>query len=61
MIKTNTKNKIKTVALALLVMAIWGLLYPVMKMSYGAFGIAADDIPTFILFAGVRFAARDWR
>lgn len=56
MIKTNTKNKIKTVALALLVMAIWGLLYPVMKMSYGAFRIAADDIPTIILFAGVRFA-----
>jgi drug/metabolite transporter (DMT)-like permease len=27
-----------------------------MKRSYGAFRIAADDIPTIILFAGVRFA-----
>ena len=41
--------------LALLVMALWGSLFPVIKIGYAAFRIASSDIPTIILFAGMRF------
>ena len=42
--------------LALLVMALWGSLFPMIKIGYAAFRIASSDIPTIILFAGMRFA-----
>ena len=52
---TNSKNTIKTLTLALVVMALWGSLFPMIKIGYGAFGIVSTDIPTIILFAGMRF------
>ena len=41
--------------LALLVMALWGSLFPMIKIGYAAFNIVSSDIPTIILFAGMRF------
>ena len=36
--KGNRKNGIKTILLALLVMALWGSLFPFIKIGYNAFG-----------------------
>ena len=52
---TKTKNTLKTLLLALIVMALWGSLFPMIKIGYKAFGIISSDIPTIILFAGLRF------
>ena len=51
----NSKNTLKTLSLALVVMALWGSLFPMIKKGYDAFGIISSDIPTIILFAGLRF------
>lgn len=48
-------NGIKTILLSLLVMALWGSLYPFIKISYSAFKIDTTDIPSIMLFAGIRF------
>lgn len=49
-------NSIKTVLLSLLVMALWGSLYPFIKIGYSAFKVDSSDIPSIMLFAGFRFA-----
>ena len=49
------KNNLKTIFLSLLVMALWGSLYPMVKIGYSAFNIASDSIPDILMFAGVRF------
>lgn len=49
------KKTLKTLLLALLVMALWGSLFPMIKIGYASFSIASSDIPTIILFAGMRF------
>ena len=36
-------------------MAIWGSLYPAIKIGYTAFNINADSIPDILMFAGIRF------
>ena len=36
-------------------MALWGSLFPMIKIGYGAFGIVSTEIPSIILFAGSRF------
>lgn len=41
--------------LAVTATLLWGLAYPAVKLGYAAFGVAADDIPSLLLFAGVRF------
>ena len=48
-------NSIKTVLLSLLVMALWGSLYSFIKIGYSAFQIDTTDIPSIMLFAGLRF------
>lgn len=54
---TNKKNSsIKTLLLALLVMALWGSLFPFVKIGYWAFSIDSGSIPDIIMFAGMRFA-----
>ena len=50
------KTRVKTLALSLLVMALWGSLFPFVKIGYRAFGIDAGSIPDILLFAGMRFA-----
>ncbi len=48
-------KKIKTILLSLIVMALWGSLFPVVKIGYQAFSISGTDIPTILMFAGTRF------
>ncbi|MBP9643800.1 MAG: DMT family transporter [Budvicia sp.] len=49
---TNKKVVYVTAAFCCL---LWGSAYPSIKTGYLLFNIAADDIPTQILFAGYRF------
>ena len=53
----NFKNAspVKIVFFALIVMLLWGSLYPFVKISYTAFQIDTAHIPSIILFAGIRF------
>ncbi len=50
-------NSLKISLLALLVMALWGSLFPMIKIGYAAFHITSAMIPAIIVFAGVRFTA----
>ena len=49
------KSSLKTISLSLLVMALWGSLYPMVKIGYNAFDINSSSIPDILMFAGVRF------
>ena len=55
MTNIENKNSVKQLMLALLVMALWGSLFPFVKIGYRAFNIDAGNIPDIIMFAGVRF------
>lgn len=46
-------GKTKTFICSLLVMALWGLLYPLVKFGYGECGIVT--IPDILVFIGIRF------
>ena len=48
-------NSIKTILLSLLVMALWGSLFPFIKIGYSAFNISSSSIPDILMFASVRF------
>ena len=52
----NKLKGLKTILLSLLVMALWGVLYPFVKIGYEAFSINGSDIPSILMFVGVRFA-----
>lgn len=43
------------IALACFSCMLWGSAYPAIKNGYALFAIAADDIPTKMVFAGYRF------
>jgi len=45
------------ILLATLCCLLWGSAYPAIKNGYALFAIAADDIPSKMVFAGVRFIA----
>lgn len=49
------KSGLKTISLSLLVMALWGSLFPFVKIGYNAFNISASSIPDILMFASVRF------
>ena len=49
------KGNVTGVIAALFVCALWGSLFPMIKVSYTAFEMNANDIPAILLFAGVRF------
>ena len=53
--KSKNKFSIQSLLLALLVMALWGSLFPFVKIGYAAFDIYSGNIPDIIMFAGVRF------
>ncbi len=55
LLKKDTVSKIYGILLALLVMALWGSLFPFIKLGYQSFKIDTAFIPNLILFAGVRF------
>ena len=46
---------LKTLAMSLLVMALWGSLYPCVKVGYAAFAINGKSVPDILMFAGMRF------
>ena len=48
--------KSKTILSSLLVMALWGSLYPCVKIGYAAFGINANSVADILMFAAIRFA-----
>ena len=48
-------NKISVVCLALTVSLLWGTLFPMIKIGYGAFAIDTARVSSIILFAGLRF------
>lgn len=48
-------NSIKTISLSLLAMALWGSLFPLIKIGYNAFNISSSSIPDILMFASVRF------
>lgn len=48
-------EKIKNLLIILIPMALWGSLYPFIKIGYDAFGIDGASIPDIIMFAGYRF------
>ena len=50
-------KKIKTYALALLAMFLWGSAFPVVKLTYESFNILADDVANKMLIAGIRLLA----
>ncbi len=49
-------SQLKTILLSLLVMALWGSLFPCIKIGYNAFSISGTDIPSILMFAGTRFS-----
>ncbi len=55
MLEQKKTSNLKTLLTALLVMALWGSLFPLIKVGYGAFRIDSTDIPSIIVFAGLRF------
>lgn len=55
MLEQKKTSNLKTLLTALLVMALWGSLFPMVKIGYSTLGIASDSIPSILLFAGVRF------
>ncbi len=49
------KSSVMKLGLALLVMALWGSLYPMVKVGYQAFAIESTSVPDILMFAGMRF------
>ncbi len=49
-------KKIKTIILSLLVMALWGSLFPCVKIGYRAFCIDSSSVANILMFAAMRFA-----
>ena len=47
--------QLKTLALPLVAMALWGSLFPMIKIGYDAFNIESSSIPDILLFASLRF------
>ena len=48
-------QKTKTITLALLVMALWGSLFPCIKIGYKAFDIDPNSVADILMFAAMRF------
>lgn len=48
-------TKFKTVLWALLAMALWGSLFPLIKIGYKVFAVDTGSVPDIIFFAGMRF------
>lgn len=52
---TKRKGRWGTLLLSLLVMALWGSLFPFIKIGYTAFSIDTSSVPDILLFAATRF------
>lgn len=49
------KDGTKSILLSLLVMALWGSLFPFIKLGYKVFSISSTAVPDILMFAGMRF------
>ena len=49
------KNKTIIILCAIIVMVLWGSLFPFVKWGFIEFGISSNNIPNVLLFAGLRF------
>ncbi len=49
-------KKIKTILFSLLVMALWGSLFPCVKIGYSIFGIDSNSVANILMFAAMRFS-----
>ena len=49
-------KKIKTILFSLLVMALWGSLFPCVKLSYSLLNINSNSIADILMFAALRFS-----
>ena len=49
------KSKLVVTLLALLCTALWGTAFAAIKQGYKIFSIESNDIPSMLVFAGVRF------
>lgn len=49
-------KKTRSILLALLVMALWGSLFPAVKIGYAAFGIQSSSVADILMFAAMRFS-----
>lgn len=49
-------KKSKTIFLSLIVMALWGSLFPCVKLGYSYAGIDSGSVADILMFAAVRFA-----
>jgi len=47
--------KSKTILFSLLVMALWGSLFPCVKIGYSVFGIDSNSVANILMFASMRF------
>ncbi len=54
-VKKLFSGRVSSVILALIVCALWGTLFPFIKIGYSTFHISSNNIPSIILFAGTRF------
>lgn len=52
---TQSQNKYRMFAETVLVMLLWGALFPAVKFGYKAFAIDTAFYPNLLLFAGLRF------
>ena len=48
-------KKIKTTLQCIIVMMLWGMLFPLVKCGYTVFEINSSFAPNLLLFAGIRF------
>ena len=48
-------KKIVSFSLSLLVMALWGSLFPCVKIGYDTFGINSNSVADILMFAAMRF------
>lgn len=53
--RTKQKRKTGVILPALLVMALWGSLFPMVKLGYGLCGVDTALPADILLFAGIRF------
>jgi drug/metabolite transporter (DMT)-like permease len=53
--KTTKFANAKYLLLALLVMALWGSLYPMVKIGYKTLGIVGGDTANILTYTGIRF------
>ena len=52
--KFESGKNFKNISLSLFVMALWGSLYPMVKIGYGAFKIKSGSIPNILMFASMK-------